>query len=125
MAAHEDDFAPFCELGQVAERGDEGNSLLPANYAAYVDRVRSSADWGGHLELRALSVALQRPIIVYSARSAEPLRIEEQQHDTINSDGISADEDSDFVPIRLSYHLNYYALGEHYNQVVPVEESGS
>lgn len=28
----------------------------------------------------------------------------------------TADDDDD--PIRLSYHLHYYALGEHYNQVV-------
>lgn len=95
MEAHEDSLSPFCEYT------DE----IP-DYATYCNRVRNSADWGGHLELRALSIALKRPILVYSTQA--PLRIEE--------------ESSDGEPIRLSYHLNYYALGEHYNQVVPAVE---
>jgi OTU domain-containing protein 6 len=106
LEAHEADFSPFCELTDAAP-----------DYGAYVDRVRSSADWGGHLELRALSIALKRPVVVYSAHSPEPLRIEEQppqQQQQQNDDSSSED------PIRLSYHRSYYALGEHYNQVVPV-----
>jgi OTU domain-containing protein 6 len=123
MAAHEDDFAPFCEVrhngggdGDDGGGGGGGSSAggPPASYAAYVDRVRSSAEWGGHVELRALSAALGRPVAVYSARSAEPLRIGEQPHGAIGGE--------DAGPIRLSYHLSYYALGEHYNLVVPAEE---
>jgi OTU domain-containing protein 6 len=121
MAAHEDDFAPFCEVRHNGDGDDDGGGGgggssaggLPASYAAYVDRVRSSAEWGGHVELRALSAALDRPVAVYSARSPEPLRIGEQH---IGSGGEDAE------PIRLSYHLSYYALGEHYNLVVPAEE---
>jgi OTU domain-containing protein 6 len=101
MAAHEDDYSPFCELTDDAP-----------DFRAYVDRVRSSADWGGHLELRALSVALNRPVVVYSAQSPDPLRIDEQRQCD------ASDEDD---PIRLSYHLNYYALGEHYNQVISLD----
>jgi OTU domain-containing protein 6 len=98
LKEHEADFAPFCEY----------NDAIP-DYATYVGRVRSSADWGGHLELRALSMALHRPVIVYSAQSLEPLVIVEeiQRGDTAHDN-----------PIRLSYHLNYYSLGEHYNRVV-------
>jgi OTU domain-containing protein 6 len=102
---HEHDFSPFCEL----------TDSVP-DYETYVDRVRSSADWGGHLELRALSIALKRPVVVYSAQSLEPLRIEEQQRE--GESELSSDNNDD--PIRLSYHRSYYALGEHYNQVVPV-----
>jgi OTU domain-containing protein 6 len=97
--------------GQTEERGGFAAfafDVIP-DYATYVN-VRSSADWGGHLELRALSMALHRPVIVYSAaQSSEPLVIAEevdQQGDTIDN------------PIRLSYHLSYYSLGEHYNRVV-------
>lgn len=101
------------------------------SFEQYASRVRNSADWGGHLgkhilpkfgicspflkvtnalirpiELRALSRALKRPIHVYSVQSGgKPLEI----HD---------DSTSEENPIRLSYHLHYYALGEHYNQVV-------
>lgn len=71
-----------------------------------MESVRSSAEWGGHIELRALSIAMKRAVLVYSVQSREPLTIAENGCDTEN-------------PIRLSYHLQYYALGEHYNQVVP------
>lgn len=93
-----EEFAPFCEYTDTAP-----------DFAGYVDRVRNSAEWGGHLELRALSIALNRPFVVYSAQSMEPLRIEETTHK------------ENTEPIRLSYHLKYYALGEHYNKVVKAE----
>jgi len=68
-----------------------------------VDKVRSSVEWGGHLELRVLALALGRPIVVYSTE--KPLTLE-------------PGEDDGTDPIRVSYHKHYYALGEHYNQVV-------
>jgi OTU domain-containing protein 6 len=98
LAQHEADFAPFCEYTDTAP-----------DFPSYVDRVRSSADWGGHLELRALSISLQRPIVVYSAQTREPLVISEVPNDIVDN------------PIRLSYHLKYYSLGEHYNEVVSVK----
>ena len=117
---NEEEFAPFCEFTEDV-----------TSFEQYASRVRNSADWGGHLgkhilpkfqicspflkvtnalirpiELRALSRALKRPIHVYSVQSGgKPLEI----HD---------DSTSEKNPIRLSYHLHYYALGEHYNQVV-------
>ena len=95
----QEEFAPFVEYNEGTVEGD---------YAAYVERVRSSSDWGGHLELRALAMALNRPIHVYSTNSTTAM--------VITGDG--DDGNSDKVPIRLSYHLHYYSLGEHYNQVV-------
>ena len=97
----EEEFAPFCEYDEKAP-----------DFAGYVDRVRNSSEWGGHLELRALSLALQKHIIVYSVQSREPLHIQPEDMTT---------EDTD--PIRLSFHLHYYALGEHYNRVVKAEAS--
>ena len=93
----EEEFAAFCELD------DE----KAPNFASYVNRVENSADWGGHLELQVLSAALKKPILVYSVARAEPERISNEGQ---------VDDSAD--PILLSYHLNYYALGEHYNQVV-------
>ena len=79
----------------------------------YVDKVRDSAEWGGHLELRALRIALERPILIYSVQNGtEPLEIHNENE---TPDKTEADKKE---PIRLSYHLHYYALGEHYNQVV-------
>lgn len=93
---NEAEFSPFCELT------DEVSS-----FNAYVNQVRNSAEWGGHLELRALSLALDRPIYVYSVQAGNsPLKID---------GSLGTDKD----PIILSYHLHYYALGEHYNHIVP------
>ena len=96
LSEHQDEFAPFCEYTDDITSFDE-----------YLSKVRNSAEWGGHLELRALGIALGRPILVYSVQSgAKPLAIHELE------------EGSGAEPILLSYHLHYYALGEHYNQVV-------
>jgi OTU domain-containing protein 6 len=67
------------------------------------------AEWGGQLELKALSNSLETCITVYEASSAPVLRMGEEY-----LDGSSA-----LPPIRLSYHKHYFALGEHYNAVVP------
>lgn len=78
--------------------------------------MRNSAEWGGHLELRALRMALGRPILIYSVQNGEkPLSVDNDDDVSGNNDG------NDMEPIRLSYHLHYYALGEHYNQVVKTE----
>ena len=93
LQANEDEFAPFCEYSDDV-----------TSFAQYVEQVRSSSEWGGHLELRALALSLKRKIVVYSLQnSTTPLQIGD---DTVSD------------PILLSYHLHYYALGEHYNQVV-------
>lgn len=118
LMEHEADLAPFCELSDEM-----------ATFAEYVQSVRSSSRWGGHVELRALSLALSRPIHVYSAATAvaaastntdppttqhlpppQPLILDDGTHE------------ADAEPIRLCYHLHYYALGEHYNTVVPVAD---
>jgi OTU domain-containing protein 6 len=95
LKANQEEFSPFCEYNDDISSFDE-----------YVEMVRNSAEWGGHLELRALGMALDRPIQVYSVASGkDPLTIHE-------------DSKSNQEPILLSYHLHYYALGEHYNQVI-------
>ena len=92
LQARQEEFEPFCEFTDAITKFDQ-----------YVDSVRNSSEWGGHLELRAIGMSLDRPIHVYSMQSGTaPLTIHE----------------SDNEPIRLSYHLHYYALGEHYNQVL-------
>jgi len=92
LAEGEEEYAPFAET--------HGHG----SYEAYVEKVRNSSEWGGHLELRALSHKLRRTVVVYSAE-AVPLRIGEEFTD-------NGEE------IRLSFHRHYYALGEHYNVVV-------
>lgn len=70
----------------------------------YCSKVESDqlAEWGGQIEIKALSEALHHPIYVYS--SDAPVLI--------------TGEDEDGIPLRVSFHRYYYALGEHYNSVV-------
>jgi OTU domain-containing protein 6 len=99
LALHEDTLGPFCEYED--------------SFQSYVERIRTSADaWGGHVELRALSQALNRPIIVYSA-TAPPLVMK-----GLSFEGEEENPLSEFKkPLRVTYHRHYYALGEHYNYV--------
>ena len=105
------------------EYNDTDNNI----YENYVSKVRYDAKyWGGHVEIMALSIALQRPIHIYSIQHLYPKPLiidatnmivtstgdnEQQKQQNNNHDTIE--------PIRLSYHYHYYALGEHYNEVVP------
>ena len=101
LETHADDFKAFCEY--TPETPD---------FESYCATVRSSDEtWGGHLELRALAVALNRPVHVYRADSDVLVLGEGEATATATAE-----------PIRLSYHLHYYSLGEHYNQVVVVED---
>ena len=73
------------------------------SFGDHCAKVRSSAEWGGQPEVLALARALQRPIVVYSRDSA-PLRMGE----------------SDGEELVVTYHRDYYALGEHYNSTEPL-----
>lgn len=76
------------------------------SFDQHIQQVRDTAEWGGHMELRALAKALNRTIMVYSATTAAPLQID------------SGDSCNDDNQILLTYHRHYYALGEHYNALV-------
>jgi OTU domain-containing protein 6 len=73
------------------------------SFGDHCAKVRSSAEWGGQPELLALARALQRPIVVYS-RDSEPLRM----------------GDGNGEELVVTYHRDYYALGEHYNSTEPL-----
>lgn len=62
--------------------------------------------WGGEIELRALSNALNVPIIVYCADAPEVI---------LKPSGSEIDSSEPIV--RLTFHRHYFGLGEHYNAV--------
>lgn len=88
-----DEYAPFLALESSSEE-----------YSNYCDDVSSmdKAIWGGQLEVRACSQALSRQIWIYDYQS--PI--------------IKIGEEFGGIPLRLTYHRHYYALGEHYNSVI-------
>lgn len=81
--------------------------LVAELFEEYCERVVSTSDWGGQLELRALACALQTPIHVFSAES------------DVIAMGQEFDAAGDRKPLQLTYHLHYYTLGEHFNSVAP------
>jgi OTU domain-containing protein 6 len=93
----------------------------------YCNRLRNTAHWGGEPELKALSDTFRVPIVVYSVGS--PARVIGEQY---CPEGVSlengakatgaAGEDGVMLMdgvIRLTYHRHAFALGAHYNAVVP------
>lgn len=89
-----EDYSPFAELKDSEDFG------------AYCDRVERSGDWGGELELRALADELRVRIRVHRAGESGPLEL-----------GRAAAGG----PLQVTYHEHYYALGEHYNSVAPID----
>ena len=96
MRSHSDDYLPYLI-------NDHGDMLQPSEYSAYCDKVESSGEWGGHVELAAISNSLKRQIIVVQASSAPVV--------------IGAQFPAGETSFQLSYHKHAYGLGEHYNSL--------
>ena len=92
-----------CAAFMAAHESDFAPFIEDESFGDHCAKVRSSAEWGGQPEVLALARALQRPIVVYSRDSA-PLRM----------------GDSDGEELVVTYHRDYYALGEHYNSTEPL-----
>nr|CCA16202.1 conserved hypothetical protein [Albugo laibachii Nc14] len=94
IRTHSDDFLPFLEL-------DVSNSTKSESeqFEEYCKNIVNSSEWGGQLELLALSCSLHRRIEVFTG----------------DSNVIVIGSEFNGSPLRLTYHLHYYALGEHYN----------
>ncbi len=120
MGPNRGEYEPFAEFGDGHDGHHSSGGNHPASYEEYVEKVRSSAAWGGQLELRALSEGLNCPIVVFSAEGP-PLTMGAEYYGSENESG---DNDwSSKKALLLSFHRHYYALGEHYNSVVPESES--
>jgi len=101
MLRHADEFMPFLDI-------PSGKALNEGEFRRYCNEIENSSSWGGQLELKALSSALELPILVYTADADSP-PIE-----------MGAEFLSSVEPLRLSYHRHAYSLGEHYNSVIPI-----
>ncbi len=69
-------------------------------FAAYIHRIRSTAEWGGEVELAALARGLGVMIEVFSARQ-------------------DVRQFGEGEVVRVSYHEHQFTLGQHYNAVIP------
>lgn len=99
MIDNAQDFMPFLV-------NDQGDLMSEQEFRNYCKRIARTKEWGGHLELTAISQIIQRPIHVYQAQLRKPIVIEPRVA-------------SSKSPIHLSFHKHLYHLGEHYNSLVP------
>lgn len=84
MNAHQDDFAPFME----------------EPIESYTYKIKDTAEWGGHLELQAISRAFSVSIHVLQADGHVDILTPHEPTDTV---------------IWLAYYRHSFGLGEHYN----------
>lgn len=98
MRSNRDDFAPFLGLESNDPEFDE-----------YCNNVESvvKAEWGGQLEIRAISQSLSKRILIYDAVAP-----------VLTMDGSDGSDSN--PPIRLTFHRHFFSLGEHYNSVKPI-----
>ncbi|KAK2185994.1 hypothetical protein NP493_215g05052 [Ridgeia piscesae] len=101
MRSQSDDFLPF--LTHL----DSDDPYTPEQFADYCNRLETTTEWGGQLEIRALSNVLRQPIEVIQADAPSIIVGDEHQGESL----------------LLSYHRYAYGLGEHYNSVVPKAET--
>lgn len=102
--SNRDEFAAFMEWEDEAAAGSDGA------WKQYLSQLRSedAAVWGGQLEVAALSKALRKPIVIWSANGRMEI-----------GEDLAADGNE---PLHISFHQHYYGLGNHYNSVVPAEK---
>jgi len=99
MLKHPNDFIPFLPTEDASETDLE----------RYCDELRHTSNWGGQLEIQSLCNSLALPITVHTA-DAPDIVMGENFLKTSKS-------------IHLAFHKHAYALGEHYNSIVPIVES--
>jgi OTU domain-containing protein 6 len=100
MREHKEDFIYFIDT-------ENGDVMDDARYEEYCKKVENSSEWGGQVELRAIANALQRPIRIFQNGQLIVMGEEFSKEDNMLS---------------ISYHRNYYSLGEHYNSVIKKQQ---
>lgn len=92
LLSHKAEFMPFIESLNEDD----------SKFRQYCDQLENEAVWGGHVELNALSQVLGSRIEIYAA----------------NMLMLQIGDESSKIVLRLSFHRQYYSLGEHYNSIV-------
>ncbi|XP_004930979.1 deubiquitinase OTUD6B [Bombyx mori] len=103
---NKDDFKPFMCNPETLE------TLTDEEFEDYCHKIMNTKDWGGQLELRALSNILKCPINVIQA---------------VGPDCIEQGTEFEGPPLIITYHRHMYSLGEHYNStnLISVSENTS
>lgn len=100
LKCNKDDFIPYLS------HPDTGNMLTDQQFDEYCYQVANSVQWGGEIELRALSHIFKIPIKVIQAEGSDI---------TIGIEYTNCSK-----TLILVFHRHMYGLGEHYNSVCPI-----
>lgn len=100
LKCNKDDFIPYLS------HPDTGEMLTDQQFNDYCFQVANSVQWGGEIELRALSHIFKIPIKVIQAEGSDiTIGIEYTNCNKI---------------LILVFHRHMYGLGEHYNSVCSI-----
>lgn len=98
MLSHSDDFLPFLS-------NDQGDLMSQTEYINYCTRISKTKEWGGHIELTAITQFTKKAVHIYQADHREPIIIEP---------AIKTEK----KPMLISFHKHLYHLGAHYNSLI-------
>ena len=87
----------------IAANGEDFTPFLEEPLDRYVQTIRQTGEWGGHIELLALARAYGRDINVL--------------HSDGKIDTIQCGSSTEVDPLWLSYYRHNFGLGEHYNSL--------
>ncbi|KAK6637481.1 hypothetical protein RUM44_007898 [Polyplax serrata] len=93
------DYLPFLS------NPNTGDMMTDKDFEEYCFNIANTTNWGGQVELRALSHVIKKPVTVIQADGPPLIMGEEYMN---NSESLI-----------VSYHRHMYKLGEHYNSVQP------
>jgi len=100
LKCNKDDFIPYLS------HPDTGEMLTDQQFEDYCYQVANSVQWGGEIELRALSHVFSTPIKVIQAEGSDI---------TIGIEYTNSNKS-----LILVFHRHMYGLGEHYNSVCSI-----
>lgn len=100
LKCNKDDFIPYLS------HPDTGEMLTDEQFDEYCCQVANSVQWGGEIELRALSHIFKIPIKVIQAEGSDI---------TIGIEYTKCNN-----TLILVFHRHMYGLGEHYNSVCSI-----
>ena len=94
LMQHKNDYISFLEVSSESE------------FNEYCDKIKTTSQWAGHVELQILSKLLKRKIFVFS----------------IDGDVMVGEDLEDVLSphFNLSFHKFYCSFGEHYNSIIPI-----
>ena len=87
------------------------------SYEKYCEKVGSTAEWGGHVEMLAIARALRRNVEVFEVRPGG--EVEKIVVEGVGSGGEGEEgKGGSSFPLRVAFMKESYTLGEHYDAVV-------